>query len=217
MKHLTKASLWLLLTGVMIFTVGCGTMKKANEISIYTAGGKGGLIDKTGKIVIEPQFDDIGYFSEGLVWVVVDGKYGFIDKSGQMVVKAQFDELLPFKEGLAVVRIDGKYGFIDKIGQVVIEPQFDDAWYFSEGMSSVRIGDKCGFIDKTGRMVVEPRFDNFYQNSFVESLASVKIKDKIGDLKLVLNKNDEDENESVLTIIDNIFVMISERNAKEIR
>ena len=44
-----------------------------------------------------------------------------------------------------------------------------------------------------------------------------KIKDKIGDLKLVLNKNDEDENESVLTIIDNIFVMISERNAKEIR
>ena len=44
-----------------------------------------------------------------------------------------------------------------------------------------------------------------------------KIKDKIGDLKLVLNKSDEDENESVLSIIDNIFVMISERNAKEIR
>ena len=44
-----------------------------------------------------------------------------------------------------------------------------------------------------------------------------KIKDKIGDLKLVLNKSDEDENESVISIIDNIFVMISERNAKEIR
>ncbi len=44
-----------------------------------------------------------------------------------------------------------------------------------------------------------------------------KIRDKIGDLKLVLNKHEEDEDESVISIMDNIFVMISERNAKEIR
>ena len=44
-----------------------------------------------------------------------------------------------------------------------------------------------------------------------------KIKDKIGDLKLVLNKHNDDEDDSILSIIENIFVMISERNAKEIR
>ena len=44
-----------------------------------------------------------------------------------------------------------------------------------------------------------------------------KIKEKIGDLKLILNKHDDEENDSVLSIIENIFVMIKEREAKEIR
>ena len=45
----------------------------------------------------------------------------------------------------------------------------------------------------------------------------LKIKDKIGDLKLVLNKEDDVKDESVEMIIQNIFVMIKEREAKELK
>ena len=42
-----------------------------------------GYIDKTGKIVIEPQFDcSAANFSEGLARVKIDGKYGYVDKKG---------------------------------------------------------------------------------------------------------------------------------------
>ena len=65
---------------------------------------KYGFIDKSGKVVIELQFDDAGYFSEGLACVEKDDKYFFIDKSGKVVIEPQFDEVGDFSEGLAKVR-----------------------------------------------------------------------------------------------------------------
>ena len=75
---------------------------------------KYGFIDKSGKVVIEPQFDYAGLgisaFSEGLAQVKKDGKYGFIDKSGKVVIEPQFDDADAFSEGLAVVAIEVEGG-----------------------------------------------------------------------------------------------------------
>ncbi|MFH5163641.1 WG repeat-containing protein [Campylobacter coli] len=54
---------------------------------------KYGFIDKSGKIVIEPKFDGVGNFSEGLAKVKLNGKYGFIDKSGKIVIEPKFDDI----------------------------------------------------------------------------------------------------------------------------
>ena len=67
---------------------------------------KYGFIDKNGKVVIEPQFDYAGAFSEGLGKVKKDGKWGFIDKSGKVVIEPQFDSIFNFSEGLAEVEKD---------------------------------------------------------------------------------------------------------------
>ncbi|MFK0495250.1 WG repeat-containing protein [Campylobacter coli] len=55
--------------------------------------GKIGLIDKSGKIVIEPKFDSIWSFREGLAKVGLNGKYGLIDKSGKIVIEPKFDDI----------------------------------------------------------------------------------------------------------------------------
>ena len=65
---------------------------------------KYGFIDKSGKVVIEPQFDNVSAFSEGLAKVEKDGKWGFIDKNGKVVFEPQFDFVFDFSEGLAKVR-----------------------------------------------------------------------------------------------------------------
>jgi hypothetical protein len=41
--------------------------------------------DHTGKMVIPPQYDDYGGFSEGLARVKVGDKKGYIDKTGKYV------------------------------------------------------------------------------------------------------------------------------------
>ncbi|WP_370659100.1 WG repeat-containing protein, partial [Campylobacter coli] len=63
--------------------------------------GKIGFIDKSGKIIAKPEFDDVGVFSEGLAKVKLNGKWGFIDKSGKIIVRPEFDDVDDFREGLA--------------------------------------------------------------------------------------------------------------------
>src|SRR4051812_24158111 len=62
--------------------------------------GKLGFIDKTGKVVITPQFDstvreDGICFSEGLAAVLVGDKWGYIDKTGKFVIPPKFKQTYP--------------------------------------------------------------------------------------------------------------------------
>ena len=122
-----------------------------------------GYIDKTGNMVIKPQFDSAFEFSEGLAEVKIQGKYGFIDSKGKTVIAPAFDGAGSFSEGLAWVKVQGKYGFIDKTGKVVIEPQFTFANNFIEGtrrVSTEEMKNGFGYIDHsfgtTGKYVWQP-------------------------------------------------------------
>jgi hypothetical protein len=52
---------------------------------------KVGCIDKTGKVIVEPKFEEVEAFSEGLAFVEIEGKRGFIDKTGNMVIEPRFE------------------------------------------------------------------------------------------------------------------------------
>ena len=75
-------------------------------------GDKWGVIDKQGKFVIKPQFDDFSSFGDGLSKVQVGDKWGVIDKSGQFVINPQFDSIWDVSEGLVPVEVDGRWGYI---------------------------------------------------------------------------------------------------------
>ena len=98
-----------------------------------------GYIDKTGKMVIEPEFEEARHFSEGLARVKVNGKWGYINESGKIVIKPQFENAREFSEGLARIRLNKKWGYIDKSGKLVIEPQFIKAREFRNRHSPVKV------------------------------------------------------------------------------
>ena len=65
---------------------------------------KVGFMDKAGRQVIPPRYNDAQPFSEGLAAVKLGDKYGYIDRSGKMVIPPQFEDAGPFSEGLAPVQ-----------------------------------------------------------------------------------------------------------------
>ena len=67
-------------------------------------GSQWGYIDKTGKIAIQPVFNDAYEFSDRLAIVKIGSKYGAIDKTGKTIIQPQFDQAYRFSEGLAAVQ-----------------------------------------------------------------------------------------------------------------
>ena len=145
-----------------------------------------GLINRTGRVVVTPRFDELGResatvfgapqkiweaftllgsspTSDELVGVRVGKQWGFVNRDDGMTVAASFDRIGWFgQEGLAAAERRGKWGFIDRTGRFVIEPQFDYVYNFACGLAHVQKGrrnPKWGLIDTGGRFVLPPSFD----------------------------------------------------------
>ncbi len=136
--------------------------------------GKYGFIDRTGAIVIPPQFDELvwGFVGDRAQYKSND-QYGFIDQTGKPIIPAKYRLAFAFSDGLALVVVGTKYGYIDKAGTVIIPPKFEEAQAFKEGLAAVKIGENWGYIDKTGTVVIPPKFD--YAMAFAAGLAPVLV------------------------------------------
>ena len=87
---------------------------------------KWGYIDKTGKLVIPPQFESAAPFSEGLAAINQCDTGFFIDKSGKKIMLGEFRYVSPFAAGLSRVDVminDSLLsGLIDKTGKMIWGP-----------------------------------------------------------------------------------------------
>lgn len=143
---------------------------------------KYGFVDHSGHMAIEPKFDWVGPFSDGLAVATmdIDGQSGYIDTTGRFVIEPQYEEAENFSEGVAPVKKDGKWSFIDKTGAEVamLGDLYDSVYPFTEGRSIVCIGEKYGAIDKAGNLIIDFRFDRLL--SFSEGLAFARMGDTQG-------------------------------------
>lgn len=137
------------------------TKDKAMPLFWVLENGKYGYIDKTGKVVIKPQFENTMGFNEGLAATKLGGKYGYIDTKGTWVIKPQFEFTYMFSDGLAMVKFGKQSAWIDKTGKIVIPAQdFEEtAIGFKEGRLAVKKDGKWGYIDKTGKLVIDAKFE----------------------------------------------------------
>lgn len=113
-------------------------------------GEKYGYINRLGKQVIEPRFDESYAFKDGLAPISVHGKYGFVDTTGKLVVSPSFDRVLEFSEGKAAVDQNGKWGYIEADGHLVIGARFDSAGSFQRGKAVVVTGGRTAQVSSRG-------------------------------------------------------------------
>ena len=59
--------------------------------ALVKSNGKWGAIDKTGQIIIQPQFDQVGDFIAELKLIKLDSKAEFTDKTGKIVIQTQLE------------------------------------------------------------------------------------------------------------------------------
>ena len=120
--------------------------KDADPLFLIRRADHWGFMDARGKTVIQPRFDDAGYFFNGLARVKVGKLWGFTNEAGKTVIPPQFEAAGDFRERLAPVRVGRKWGYIDQKGRMLIAPAFQGAVAFREGLARVEIWNRvlCG-------------------------------------------------------------------------
>ena len=146
--------------------------------------GRCGFIDRKGKVVIEPKFDEVGEFSDGLAFFRMgDGLAaikGIINQEGKVVIRPNDKYIVTegFSEGLAPVigkKGSMQMGYINRKGEFAIKPQFERAGAFSGGLAPVRKNGKWGYINTSGKMVIHAQFEKG-ADTFCNGVARVRLQ-----------------------------------------
>lgn len=101
---------------------------------------KMGYLSPSGDWAIEPKYDQLGKFRDGLAGICIAGKLGFIDENANIVIEPKYPLESPFsiwgfKEGMAPVQ-DDCVTYIDRIGYAVLRLPFAlQGWHFHHGRS----------------------------------------------------------------------------------
>jgi len=90
--------------GAGIFAEGLARIRIDGEPKI-------GFIDRTGRIVIQPTFEQAGNFTEQLAVVRRGAFEGYIQKDGTFAIPPKFSRALPFSDGAARVVVSGPCTF----------------------------------------------------------------------------------------------------------
>ncbi|MFM9983830.1 MAG: WG repeat-containing protein [Flavobacteriales bacterium] len=162
-----------------------------------------GFIDKSGKMVITPQFDgivdnsdddwmgdysfdfDLGYnFSSNYCIVTKNGLDGIIDKTGKVILDFTFSSLqLTYDENSIIAEkceganINCRFGVIDMSGKTIVKFEYSGIDYNSgfyklyqgstqSAFFGTQTGGVIGFANQDGKIIVPCMYDNEGDHTF---------------------------------------------------
>ena len=117
----------------------------SDGLAVVKVGGMYGFIDATGKMVIAPQFLDVGDgFHFGRCVFLENGKQGLIDKNGGILLDPQYKSIDLKCEKYSIVENSKKeFGIIDRDGIEIVKCQYpkiysvvDSGYYFAPSSDS---------------------------------------------------------------------------------
>ena len=141
---------------------------------------KYGVMDYNGNVIVEPKYDRLEKFHEGLAAAEKDGKWGCIDKEGREVIPFKFEDEIWFENGFSIIKgIDGRYGYINKKGEefyIKNSEKYDELYKNSDDLYTVKRNGKKGVINKKGKVIVPIKYDDV--DDFHEGMAKVRQKEE---------------------------------------
>lgn len=139
---------------------------------------KWGFCDLEGKIMIEPQFESVEEFEQGLALVIKDGKVGYIDKAAKSIIPFQYEDGESFQNGLAIVGEGDFYGMINRANEVVLPMKYDYIGSFNNDLALVANEDYYGYCNPKGEIVIPIQLE--YASDFENGYAVIEIEGKKG-------------------------------------
>lgn len=181
-KRKMKQIITLLLT--LIFAIAYG--QENNLYPFLSSNGKYGFMDKTGKIIIKPNYLLESNFSENLCRVATEEikgggfKWVFIDTLGKQVSNIKNGTPSDFHNGLALVNDVTSYWFINKKGENPFRKTWQNAWHHGFKDTIAYVGDDKSHtfypINMNGERIGSETFSNVELYNSSKEYYKTKIK-----------------------------------------
>ena len=135
---------------------------------VFEEGGKQGLKDAKGDLLIPAVYDEIFEFNEqGVAVVERNGQYGYIHASGAELVPCQYREAFDARHingnNYAEVEVSGKRGILHiDTKQLSIPAIYDELDWIAYGFLNARQGDGHLLLSVEGRLIIpDPAPESF--------------------------------------------------------
>lgn len=136
----------------------------------YRVGDLWGYSDTSGKLILEPIYEQTDFFNHGIAFVKKSNFYYTINPKFE-IISGPYYTYGYFKNGLCPVKaLNKQYIYIDTFGKQAINSSFYKAENFSEGLAIVSNGKNYGIINIIGQWIREPDIDSIdvgYQSGFI--------------------------------------------------
>lgn len=144
--------------------VPCGEYESLAEMGevFYQAeaGGKVGILDRSGESVLSLEYDKIEEFDED-IYLVSKGSdnSGLVDKEWQVVIPLEYQQISKFGANHYLAKKELMSGLINKSGKVIVPFEFDEIKEFKNSKYLVKKDGRVGLLDSIGQSIITLKYD----------------------------------------------------------
>ena len=182
-----------------------------NSFTLFK-NGKYGLADIAGKIVLEPEFDEITYDNlRKLYRVRKDKKIGVYFEASGFKTDVVYDRISTDGAQYVTLIKDNKWGIIDYSGNVILPIEYDKATVmgFNKGFNVTKNG-KSGITDNKGNITIPTVYDEIntftfkYDNLYIVTQNNKKgVIDKQNNIIVPIEYDHLFDREDYIVVIKN--------------
>ncbi|MFK7948945.1 MAG: WG repeat-containing protein [Saprospiraceae bacterium] len=185
---------------------------------------KWGLIDSSGTIRIEPQYDNLKMlhtdFNQSYYLISRDKKIGLLNPNGQEIISTNYRRIRPLSDDYFAVIKDSLEIVIDKNEQQILKASFDYVTMLNSHFFAFKKGNLWGVYQRNKGILFEPQFDEinpinegkgyFGVMKMKGAVAHWGLWDKAGNLVIPLDYQDIDviDDNKVLVKKENLWGMV---------
>lgn len=144
---------------VVLELTDCDSISSYREgLAYFSVDGRYGYMNKNGDTIVDPIYDDAGYFHDGIAIVIKNGLGGVIGKDGTVILPPEYIAVRIL--GSCILAQKGDRLFFYDTGGNEISSAPGNQFSEMDGIYYISIDNKTGFADEDGRIILEPVYES---------------------------------------------------------
>ena len=119
--------------------------------------------------MIDPEYQKIYEFKNGIAKVIKNNKFGYINAKGDVMIDPEYQKIYEFNNGIAKVIKNNKFGYINSNGKELLPCVYEKIETISNGKAAYRC---YTMIDS--KLIAITTYDRYFKKLHDEGVITVK-------------------------------------------